>query len=761
MATIKDVAKEAGVSIGTVSNYLNQKTNVSEKTAQKISDAIQKLNYVVQNSGRELRKGKNNVLGLIFPNISEPYFEKIISSIKGYMNLHSSRYFIDITLTDHNPQREINAIMNYVGRNISGMIIYSCQPQNIEIFRVLEKSNIPYVLLDRRPHRLDCNFVYMDNYTLFYYLTKSYCLLGYRDIALVIGSREFDENFYAFQGYQAAMEEFGRSVNPKYVYTCIPIRENGFRAGVYFHQENKQIPNVILTTSYRVAEGLRYAYVFYHYDTEKDIKIISTGDSLHDVFYFDRGIYKTPRSAYEMGEKASQLLLENIKSPVVFEKQHFCIQDNFQELRIFSPAEQHLQREQFVFKERIRALLLDDENAISGISSLLGHFYQKTGIEVDIVKILPENIFEFIQEYKKSGRDDIDVFLLDVPWLSYFAENDYLVCLDEFVEVQGIDEENFIPGILNSYGRYQGKLYALPFMVCTQLLFYRSDLFKDEYLCRKFEEQNMVPLEPPTSWLQYNTIAKFFCKNYNPGSPVEYGHSISLSYPEELICNLMPRLWEQKADLYSMDGHIKCNTRQVRKAIHNLLESVRYADPETLSNRPIHTLHNFIEGRTAMVSVYYNYATEIQNKLQSKVIDRVGYVQLPGDSVLSGWSLALSSNTKKAEAAFAFIRWATGMEVAVPHTILGGQSPNVSVYQNYDMLALYPWFTKALNELKSSRPRRSPISAKGTLLNEKKVEDIVFRHVSPLIQDSVSGIFVDTDRIDAMLCNLQKELLRL
>ena len=70
MATIKDVAREAGVSAGTVSNYLNKKVTVSDKTADKIQKAIMKLHYVVQNSGRELRQQRSNVIGLIFPNIS-------------------------------------------------------------------------------------------------------------------------------------------------------------------------------------------------------------------------------------------------------------------------------------------------------------------------------------------------------------------------------------------------------------------------------------------------------------------------------------------------------------------------------------------------------------------------------------------------------------------------------------------------------------------------------------------------------------------
>ena len=123
MATIRDVAAEAGVSVGTVSNYLNKKINVSEETAGRIRKAIHSLNYVVHNSGRELRRKKSYVLGVVFPNISEPYFEKVVSSIKGYMNVHGPKYSIEIALTDGNPQKEKDVLLNYIGRNVSGIIL--------------------------------------------------------------------------------------------------------------------------------------------------------------------------------------------------------------------------------------------------------------------------------------------------------------------------------------------------------------------------------------------------------------------------------------------------------------------------------------------------------------------------------------------------------------------------------------------------------------------------------------------------------------
>lgn len=320
MATIKDVAREAGVSMGTVSNYLNQKVTVSEKTAEKIQDAIIKLHYVVQSSGRELRKQKSNVIGLVFPNISEPYYEKIVSSIKGYIGFHGAKYSTEISLTGNNAQREEEVLKSYIGHNISGIIIYSCNPDNEEIFSLLENSGIPYVMVDRCSENLECNQVYLDNYTLFYELSRHYLQRREYTLALAIDSVKYDENRFALEGYQEACKSQQMKDYMKNVFYGEATREHGFKMGMAMCQREEDIPQIILTTSYKMAEGIRYAYHIHHFDVKRDVKIITTGDVQNDVFYFDQEIIKTSRSAYEVGEKICQLLLDNIRQPYMFEK---------------------------------------------------------------------------------------------------------------------------------------------------------------------------------------------------------------------------------------------------------------------------------------------------------------------------------------------------------------------------------------------------------------------------------------------------------
>lgn len=759
MATIKDVANEAGVSIGTVSNYLNEKGNVSAQTSEKIKAAIKKLHYVVQNSGRELRQKKSYVLGLVFPNISEPYFEKVISSIKGYMNLHGSQYSIEMTLTDNNPRKEKETLLNYIGRNISGIILYTCNPDNRELFAVLENSKIPFVLVDRRPEGMDCNLIYLDNYNIFHDITKYYLENGYQDIALVTGPDNYDENKYAAAGYRDAFRELGQELNEKFLYRGEAIRERGFHIGIQMCQNHDSIPQIILTTSYRMAEGIRYAYHLNHLNVRDDVRIISTGDEQYDVFYFDSEILKTSRSTYEVGEKTCQLLLENIRAPYLFEKQQHCIRDTIDVKKFSLPSGKKLKKTPFVFSDKIKVLMLDDQTAVSGISNLLDEFYHKTGIEVEIEKVLSENAFSYIQEYLNSGRDDIDVFLFDVPWLHYMAEKGDLLCLDDLAGEHRLDVQSYLPNAVEHFGMYNGRLYALPFMVCTQLLFYRLDIFQTDSIRNAFEAQCMFPLQCPENWHQFNTIARYFTRAYNPNSPVLYGHSMSLSYPEELICALMPRLWECKSDLYDENDHIQCNSKAMRKVVHGLLESVSFSDPDVVLNKPPDALHNFMTGKTAMVNIYYNYANEITDRTKSEIADKYSYSHLPGKPVLAGWSLGIAKNSRKPHAAFRFIQWATGKEISVPHTILGGQSPNLPTYQNYDLVMLYPWLTKALCEVKRAKRRRTPVNSHGQLLNEKAVENMIYEHLRPLILRAVEGDIVGYGEIQTELDKLQKQLL--
>jgi multiple sugar transport system substrate-binding protein len=263
-------------------------------------------------------------------------------------------------------------------------------------------------------------------------------------------------------------------------------------------------------------------------------------------------------------------------------------------------------------------------------------------------------------------------------------------------------------------------------------------------LAKDIERRYMIPLRVPNTWLHFNAIARYFTRSYNPDSPVEFGHSMASSNPDLFMCDLMPRIWEYGGGFFDRQGRISMASSANIKATRSLLESVLYASPGLLDNKPANAVQDFISGRTAFLYTFYNYVTGLVDGIHSRVANDFSYARLPGNPVMSGWCLGISARSKKSDSAFKFIHWASGANIAIPHTILGGQSPNLMVYRNYDMVSLYPWLPLALQEFEKSRPRlpymvSDAAGRRERVLDEDAFANCLYRHVRPLVEQAATG----------------------
>ena len=760
MATMKDVALEAGVSIATVSYYINNKKKVSEDKAKRIYDAIKKLNYFVQNSGRDLRLSANKDVGILFPDVTEPYLEKMISSIKGFLSQQQKSFVFE--LSDGIPENESRILLDFAGRKLSGIILYTCQPNNSDIFKMLIDSGIPLVFIDRKPSSIECNYVSCDNYSLFYHLTSHLIADGKKDIALVCGPSDYDEIKAARSGYLSALQEYDLTPVDNRTIVTSYLRESGFRAGIQLIENSGGSLDAVLTTSFRLAEGLRYAMKMNHIRAGIDIEIFTPGDSVDDVFYSDTTINKSSRSAFDIGESAVKLLISNMKSPVVFDYQQIVVKDAFEEplesiqnvtaAQASSPISANMKCE-------LNVMLLDDYYSVIGLQHLLVDFYMKEHIHVNIIKVLPETAFDYLQSVFSDPNSGIDVVLFDVPWLRYFAENKYLLNLDDFYTQHDVPQIQFIPGLIDDFGKVGKHYYAMPYMSCTELLYYRKDLFNNDALSNEFEKRFLIPLKAPKNWLQFNTISKFFSQKYNPNSPVKYGHAMALSYTEQIMCDFFPRLWSYGGSIFDAAGKPNINSRQARNALKNMLESVSIAHPALLTDRPMDNVDKFIQGETAMLYTFFNYATPIVDPLKSSVAHKFGFARLPGRTpILAGWSLGINQHSKYPEEAFRFLKWACGTDIAIPHTILGGQSPNIKVYHNYDLVTLYPWLPMALSEFPQCRKRELPLRINRVKYSEKMIEELIASEIKVLILKTLEQGLPDISELEKSLETIQTRL---
>lgn len=91
--------------------------------------------------------------------------------------------------------------------------------------------------------------------------------------------------------------------------------------------------------------------------------------------------------------------------------------------------------------------------------------------------------------------------------------------------------DTFVPGLSRKYSHMNGTLYALPNTTSAQLLFYRRDLFENTAFRRRYTELYNCELLPPTTYQEYNRIARFFTRAFNPDSPVDFGTGLTLAAP--------------------------------------------------------------------------------------------------------------------------------------------------------------------------------------------------------------------------------------
>ena len=187
---MKDIAKELGLSIATVSRVVNGHENVSEETKKKVQDFIEKKNYTPNVIAQNLSKMENKTVALLVPNISNPFFATLINYI--CKNFNKCGYQIALYNTVESLEQEKEAIKNIMGHRIAGVIaILIAGEYEVNPLEPLLRHKIPVYLLDREFENSKLSGVFLDNYKGAYNITRKLLESGHRDIALITGNLDF------------------------------------------------------------------------------------------------------------------------------------------------------------------------------------------------------------------------------------------------------------------------------------------------------------------------------------------------------------------------------------------------------------------------------------------------------------------------------------------------------------------------------------------------------------------------------------------
>ena len=217
--TIKDVAALAGVSFATVSRVLDDRPEISRDTKIRVRAACEELGYVPNAAARGLTGCATHTLGLIVPDVSNPYFAGVATAIERTAAAQGYRVLLNNSHRD--PERELAVLDGLLSRQIDGIIISALSLESQERHAQL-LGPVPCVYLGVN-HGEDCSYVMVDNELGAFEATQYLLQLGHRDIAFLGGRQESKTRELRTRGFLRALEGAGLTGR------CIPAPTDGNR----------------------------------------------------------------------------------------------------------------------------------------------------------------------------------------------------------------------------------------------------------------------------------------------------------------------------------------------------------------------------------------------------------------------------------------------------------------------------------------------------------------------------------------------------
>jgi len=210
---LKDIARDLGLSIVTISKVLRDHPDIGEETRARVLKRVKELNYHPNLAARALITGQSFALGLIVPDLLHPFFAQIAQVISSAVR--EQGYSLVISSSDEDARLERREIEHLLARQVDCLLIASAQ-WSVESFRRIEIQEIPYILLDRQFSGLAANFVGVDDYAVGLLATRHLIEQGCRRIAHIRGP-EVSTALGRYNGYLQALQEANLTASPENV----------------------------------------------------------------------------------------------------------------------------------------------------------------------------------------------------------------------------------------------------------------------------------------------------------------------------------------------------------------------------------------------------------------------------------------------------------------------------------------------------------------------------------------------------------------
>ena len=316
-ATMAQVANKAGVSKATVSRVMNDSNLVQEQTRQKVLEAMKDLNYRPNMIARNLRKQKTKMLGIILPDISNPFYSKVLTGIENVAC--DAGYEIVLMNTNYNEEREARNFQTLMERRAEG-VLFMCHHLDEKKIQWLKKYSLPFVLISRNVEDDQIPYVNIDNFKGGYDATRHLISLGHKKIGLISGPfSDESSSLDRIAGYMKALDQ-----------ADIKFKEDYLREGDFTFRTSQRLvkellslpepPTAIFAVSDETAIGAIKGAKELGISVPQDLSIVGF-DNLELSYFYNPALTTIAQPMTQMGKRSTEILLNIIENKKVDEFQ--------------------------------------------------------------------------------------------------------------------------------------------------------------------------------------------------------------------------------------------------------------------------------------------------------------------------------------------------------------------------------------------------------------------------------------------------------
>lgn len=310
MSTIKQVADLAGVSIGTVSHVISGAVPVSQPLRTRVQDAIRLLDYHPNHIARSLKTSKTCTLGIIIPDMTIPFFPKVIRGAETAAQKFGYSVIAIDSNDDAHRQREVVSLLR--SQRVEGILLVVASGEgSLAQLPKLVDSGLPVVCLDRLPGGVEVDSVCVEDCVSAEMGVAHLIQNGHTKIAIITGELTLKNEQERLRGYRQAFEKAGVQIEPSLIWEASIHQEHAFEICRANLRSAAKRPTALFATNGVIGMGALRAMLECGLHTPDDLAFV-TFDELTAEDLFRPHITSIVQPAYDIGYRATEILMQRI-----------------------------------------------------------------------------------------------------------------------------------------------------------------------------------------------------------------------------------------------------------------------------------------------------------------------------------------------------------------------------------------------------------------------------------------------------------------